>query len=189
MNRRRIWSPLSPAEKRQVWGDFTEKEDEYLDEVEERWGDSEAYAQSVRRVARYGKAEWEQINRDNAAIEARIRDLMDAGVAPSSPQGMDVAEAQRLHISRWFYEMDHAFHVQKSTLYVHDPRFRAGVEKNTRAGAAEWLQIAIEANAERHSESDPHHEEQAPPKSHSIKHAKGPAPLASLAAQTPSHQR
>src|SRR5699024_8479886 len=28
-----------------------------------------------------------------------------------------------------------------------------------------------------------------PPKSHSIKHAKGPAPLASLAAQTPSHQR
>ena len=155
MRRQRIQSPLSPAEKRQVWGDFTDKEDEYLDEVEARWGQSQAYAQSARRVARYGKAEWEQINRDNATIEARIRDLMDAGVAPASPQGMDVAEAQRGHISHWFYEMDHAFHVQKSDLYVHDPRFRAGLEKNTRAGAAEWLQIAIKANAARHSESGP----------------------------------
>src|SRR5699024_923269 len=155
MRRQRIQSPLSPAEKRQVWGDFTDKEDEYLDEVEARWGQSQAYAQSARRVARYGKAEWEQINRDNATIEARIRDLMDAGVAPASPQGMDVAEAQRGHISHWFYAMDHALHAQKSDLYVPDPRFRAGLEKNTRAGAAEWLQIAIKANAARHSESGP----------------------------------
>lgn len=86
-------------------------------------------------MSRYGKAEWEQINRDNAAIEARVLALMDAGVEPGSVQAMDVAEAQRVHISRWFYEMDHDFHVQKSDLYVHDPRFRAGVEENTRPGA------------------------------------------------------
>ena len=146
-------SPLSDAEKRELWGDFTDHEEEYLDEVEARWGDTDAYAQSARRVSRYGREEWEQINQGNAAIEARIRELMDAGVEPSSPEAMDVAEAQRRHISRWFYEMDHAFHVQKSALYVHEPKFRAGIERSTRPGAAEWLQIAIHANADRHSTS------------------------------------
>lgn len=147
---RKMRSPLTDAEKREVWGDFADREEEYLGEVESRWGDSDAYAQSARRVSRYGRAEWEKINRDNAAIETRIRELMDAGADPAGTEAMDVAEAQRQHISRWFYEMDHAFHVQKSDLYVHDPRFRAGLEGSTRPGAAEWLQVAIKANAARH---------------------------------------
>lgn len=152
MNRRKMQSPLSAAEKRELWGtDFAANEEEYLNEVETRWGDSEAYAQSARRVARYGSAEWKQINEDNAAIEARIGELMDAGIDPGTPEAMDVAEAQLQHISRWFYEMDHDFHVQKSDLYVHDPRFRAGIEQNTRPGAPEWLQVAIKANAARHA--------------------------------------
>lgn len=65
---------------------------------------------------------------------------------------MDAAEAQRVHISRWFYSMDHDFHVQKSYLYVQDARFRAGIEENTRPGAADWLQAAIFANAQRAQE-------------------------------------
>lgn len=142
-------SPLSEQEKREVWGDFADQEDELLDEVEARWGDSPAYSESARRVATYGKSDWEEINAGNAAIEQRIAELMDAGCHPASQEAMDVAEAQRLHISRWFYPMDHRFHVQKSVLYVEDPRFRAGIEEHTRPGAAEWLQAAIRANAAR----------------------------------------
>lgn len=145
----RMQSPMSDDDKRAVWGEWAEKEDEYLGEVEQRWGDTDAYAQSAKRVAKYGKAEWEQINRDNAAVEARIRELMDAGVDPHAEAAMDAAEAQRQHIQRWFYDMTHEFHVQKSYLYVEDPRFRAGIEKNTRPGAAEWLAEAIRANSER----------------------------------------
>lgn len=146
---KRMQSPMSAEDKREVWGEWAEKEDEYLGEVEERWGDTDAYAQSAQRVSTYGKAEWERINRDNAAIETRIRELMDAGVDPRDEAAMDVAEAQRRHISHWFYAMTHEFHVQKSDLYVEDPRFRAGIEENTRPGAAEWLAAAIRGNAER----------------------------------------
>ncbi|MFS1298975.1 TipAS antibiotic-recognition domain-containing protein [Streptosporangium longisporum] len=149
MNDRRIRSPLTPEEKREVWGEFAGREEEYLDEVQQRWGDSTAYEQSAKRVAAYGREQWERINRDNAAIEARIRELMDAGEDPSGEAAMDVAEAQRRHIARWFYDMTHEFHVRKSDLYVDDPRFRAGVETNTRPGAAEWLRTAIRANAAR----------------------------------------
>jgi len=79
---------------------------------------------------------------------------MDRGVAPDSLEAMDAAEAQRLHISKWFYEMDHAFHVQKSDLYVNEPKFRKGIERNTRPGAAKWLQAAIVANAARAAAND-----------------------------------
>lgn len=146
-------SPLSDSEKREVWGDFADREDELLNEVESRWGDSFAYEQSAQRVSAYDKKDWEEINASNAAIERRIAELMDAGCPPASEEAMDVAEAQRVHISRWFYAMDHEFHVQKSALYVDDPRFRAGIEENTRPGAAEWLQIAIIANAARTREA------------------------------------
>lgn len=35
-------SPLTEAEKREVWGDFTDHEQEYLQEVQIRWGATEA---------------------------------------------------------------------------------------------------------------------------------------------------
>ncbi|WP_049561561.1 TipAS antibiotic-recognition domain-containing protein [Nonomuraea sp. SBT364] len=149
MRDKKIGSPLTAEEKREVWGEWADHEEEYLDEVAQRWGDSEAYAQSAKRVAAYGKEHWERINRDNAAIEARIRELMDTGTDPSGEAAMDVAEAQRQHISRWFYDTTHDFHVLKSQLYVDDPRFRAGIEAGTRPGAAEWLRQAITANAAR----------------------------------------
>lgn len=73
---------------------------------------------------------------------------MAAGADPRGTDAMDVAEPSRLHVSRWFYEMDHDFHVGKSELYVQDARFRQGIEENT-APAAEWSRSAIIANAER----------------------------------------
>ncbi|MEV4398992.1 TipAS antibiotic-recognition domain-containing protein [Nonomuraea sp. NPDC049607] len=152
MSDKKIRSPLSEEDKCEVWGEWADHEDEYLDEVEQRWGSGTAYAQSAKRVAAYDKKQWEQINRDNAAIEARIRELMDAGADPTSEAAMDVAESQLRHIARWFYDMTHEFHVQKSYLYVEDPRYRAGIEANTRRGAAEWLQKAIKANAARAAE-------------------------------------
>ncbi|MFD9950208.1 TipAS antibiotic-recognition domain-containing protein [Nonomuraea sp. NPDC059023] len=155
MSDKKIQSPLTDADKREVWGEWAEKEDQHLREVEQRWGDSDAYSQTAKRVARYGKREWEQINDDNAVIEARIRDLMDAGADPEGEAAMDVAEAQRTHVSRWFYDMSHEFHVLKSQLYVDDPRYRAGIEDNTRPGAAEWLQAAITANATRAAAASP----------------------------------
>jgi hypothetical protein len=144
-------SCLPRQEKREAWGAFAKEEDRLLDEVEARWGDSAAYQESARRVSSYGKSEWEEINAGNAAIERRIADLMDAGSPPTCSEAMDVAEAQRVHIDRWFYPMDYEFQVLKSARYVEDPRFRAGIEENTRPGAAEWLRAAIIANAARDS--------------------------------------
>lgn len=157
MTKRKLQSPLSDQEKRELWGSFADQEDELLDEVEARWGGTNAYEESARRVAAYRAEDWERINAANAEIERRIRELMDAQCDPTSDEAMAVAEDQRRHIDRWFYPMDHAFQVLKSDLYVGDPRFRAGIEENTRPGAAEWLQAAIIANAARHDAAAAEH--------------------------------
>ncbi|MFC0623284.1 TipAS antibiotic-recognition domain-containing protein [Kribbella deserti] len=149
MAKRKIQSPMSAGEKRQVWGEFAAGEAEYLGEVEQRWGGTSAYAQTARRVARYGKSDWQRIKQEYAGIEARIRELIDAGTAPHEAAAMDVAEAQRQHVCRWYYDMSHEFQVSKSDLYLLDPRYREPLEDNTRPGAAEWLAAAIKANAER----------------------------------------
>ena len=36
---------------------------QYEDEVKERWGDSDAYTESMRRTRRYGKGDWARIHR------------------------------------------------------------------------------------------------------------------------------
>lgn len=77
---RKLQSPMSIEEKRELWGGFADREDELLDEVEARWGDTTAYQESARRVATCTRDDWEQINTGNAAIERRIRELVDAGV-------------------------------------------------------------------------------------------------------------
>lgn len=59
MSKRKLRSPLSAGEKREVWGGFADREDEYLDEVEQRWGDTDQYAASARRVAAYSQSAWE----------------------------------------------------------------------------------------------------------------------------------
>lgn len=61
---------------------------------------------------------------------------------------MDLAEAHRLHIGRWFYECTAEFHRGLAEIYVSDPRFRAFCE-SMRPGLAEHLRDAIDANARR----------------------------------------
>ncbi|MBU2604042.1 MAG: TipAS antibiotic-recognition domain-containing protein [Actinobacteria bacterium] len=57
-------------------------------------------------------------------------------------------ERHRLRIDRWFYPCSHQMHVNLGRMYVADPRFAATYEK-ARAGMAQYMCDAIEANAAR----------------------------------------
>lgn len=63
---------------------------------------------------------------------------------------MDVAEAHRRHIDRWFYPCPHRMHRGLGDLYVGDPRFAANYERLA-PGLATYVRDAIHANAARHS--------------------------------------
>jgi hypothetical protein len=61
---------------------------------------------------------------------------------------MDLTEAHRQHINRWFYECGLKQHVGLGDLYVSDPRFTAGYDKIA-PGFSEYVRQAIRANAQR----------------------------------------
>jgi DNA-binding transcriptional MerR regulator len=137
---------LSPDERFEVFGDHDP--DEHAAEAHERWGTTDAYAESRRRVASYGKADWLRLKAEAQAINDRLVGAMRAGLAPDSPEAMDAAETHRLQISRWFYDCSSQMHVGLGEMYVADPRFAANYEKVAQ-GLAQYLRDAIVANAER----------------------------------------
>jgi DNA-binding transcriptional MerR regulator len=121
---------------------------EYEDEVKERWGDTEAYRESKRRTAKYGKKEWEAIKAEGEAVFATLARLMAAGTPATDAAAMDAAEAHRQHVERWFYPCSRQMHRGLGELYVNDPRFTANLDK-IRPGLAAYAKEAFRANADR----------------------------------------
>ncbi|MCY3810660.1 MAG: MerR family transcriptional regulator [Gammaproteobacteria bacterium] len=120
----------------------------YEAEVEQRWGDSEAYKESKRRTSRYGKADWARIKKEGDAVVRRLAELLARGVRADDREAMDLAEEHRRHIDRWFYPCSPGMHRQVAALYTADTRFEAYFEKHG-AGLAGFFQAAIRANEVR----------------------------------------
>ncbi|HET9416663.1 MAG TPA: MerR family transcriptional regulator [Candidatus Limnocylindria bacterium] len=137
---------LTPEERFEVFGDFDP--DEHTAEVEERWGDTDAYRESQRRTSTYTKADWQRMKAESAAPVNRLVEAMQAGKPASAPEAMDAAEAHRRHISEWFYDCTYEIHSGLADIYLADPRFTATYEKIA-PGLAQYLHDAIKANAAR----------------------------------------
>jgi len=116
-------------------------------EAEERWGQSQEWAQSKRRTARYTGQDWAKIKAEGAEVYQQLAALMAAGAPPTSTEAMDAAELHRQHISRWFYDCSLSVHRGLGELYVADPRFTANIDK-VAAGLSQYCCDAFAANAE-----------------------------------------
>jgi DNA-binding transcriptional MerR regulator len=146
MEARTMGINLTPEERFEVFGDFDP--DDHAAEVADRWGTTDAYRESQRRVARYTKADWERMKAESAEPVNRLVAAMKSGLPADSIDAMDAAEAHRQHISRWFYECTTEIHLGLAEMYVADPRFTATYEAIS-TGLAHYLHDAIKANARR----------------------------------------
>ena len=117
-------------------------------EVQERWGGTDAYRESARRTKDYGDADWAKIEAEAEGIERGLAAALSDGSAPDSERAMDLAEAWRGHIGRWFYPCSHQMAVGLAAMYTADARFRAHYEERA-DGLAEYVAEAIRANAAR----------------------------------------
>ena len=146
MEARAMGVPLTPEEKFEVFGDFDP--DQYEEEVQERWGETDAYAQSKRRTSSYTKQDWLRVQAEGEDVESRFAAAMSAGVPADSEQAMDIAEEHRQQISRNFYDCSPEMHAGLGLMYVEDERFTAHYEKRA-AGLAQYVSSAVQANAAR----------------------------------------
>ena len=135
---------LTPEERFEVFGDVDP--DRYAEEAEQRWGGTDAYAESVRRTNRYSKADWLRFKAESEDWGRRFVAAMDAGAPADGPAAMDLAEEHRQQISRWFYDCSYEIHTGLADMYVGRPAVQAHYE-NIKPGMARHLHDAIHANA------------------------------------------
>jgi DNA-binding transcriptional MerR regulator len=120
----------------------------YDEEVRQRWGGTEAFAESEARTRRYTPDDWHTLQAEQGAVYAAAVAAMTAGKTTSSVEVMDIAERHRLSIDRWFYPCSHTMHEGLASMYESDDRFRENIDKHG-AGLTMFLVEAIRANAAR----------------------------------------
>ena len=135
---------LTPAEILEVFGD--DDPTRYADEAKQRWGQTDAYAESHRRTSRYTAADWQQIKAEAAAVNQAFAAALADGDPADGPRAMTAARAHREHLSRWFYDVTAAMHVGLAEMYVADPRFTRNYE-DVAPGLAQYVHGAILAAA------------------------------------------
>ncbi|HCT80479.1 MAG TPA: MerR family transcriptional regulator [Micromonosporaceae bacterium] len=144
MEATKVGIKLTPQERFEVWGDFDP--DQYAEEAEQRWGDTDAYQESVRKTSQYTKEDWLRIKEQSEDWGRRIVAVMDSGAAADSPEAMELAEEHRQHISQWYYECSYEIQTGLAEMYLADERFMATYEA-IKPGLTVFLHDAIMANA------------------------------------------
>lgn len=146
MEARKMGIALTPEEQFEIFG--TDKFAQYAEEAKERWGDTEAWQQSQRRSAAYSKEDWIAIKAGTDANIAGFAEAMRAAEPATGTVAMDLAEAHRQHISRWFYDCGYEMHRGLAGMYISDPRYTATYDE-IEPGFSHHVHDAILANADR----------------------------------------
>jgi DNA-binding transcriptional MerR regulator len=114
-------------------------------EAKARWGNTEAYAESQKRVARMSKADLAKAVAEGEAIDADAAAAMRRGEDPDSAGVRDLM-ARKFEQLRAFYEPTAELFAGLGRMYAEDERFRKRYE-GIAPGLADFLRRAMEAFA------------------------------------------
>ncbi len=143
MEKETMGAPLTAQEWTEIWG--TDWDPAYAQEAEQRWGDTEDWAEAARRQARMSKVDWMRAYEETESLETALADAFTKGVEPGSPRANTLAERHRADLNRWF-EVSVSKQVLIARGYVADERFAR--HYNRRApGLAAWLKEVVDASA------------------------------------------
>jgi len=128
---------FTPAELYDAFKDEDVKH--YQEEVQQRWGNTEAYKQSAQRVKKMTKAEMEKLKVDGKAHTQAIADAMSKG--PSHPDVQALIAKSHEGIN-FFYDCSLEMFRNLGQMYVDDARFSVYYEKFA-PGLAVFMREAI----------------------------------------------
>jgi hypothetical protein len=120
--------------------------EKYEVEAEQRWGDTDAFAESKKRTRGYKQEDWQRLAAEQAAIYGDAFQALAAGKSPHDPEVLAVAERHRQSIDRWFYPCSYDMHRGLADMYEQDRRFAANIDKYG-PGLTPFLAAAIRENA------------------------------------------
>ena len=124
MEKNSMGENLTPQQQAEILG--AEWDPAWQEEAEERWGDSDEWAQAAARKAAMTRQDWARVAEETEAL----------------------AERHRAGIDRWF-DTTYAKQVLIARGYVANSRFTAYYDKRE-SGLAAWIKEIIDANAAAH---------------------------------------
>jgi hypothetical protein len=117
---------------------------DYGNEVQERWGDTDAYKQSQSKSSKYSKEDFHAAKVDQEAAT----ELFVYAFGNSLPIDSDMTKAaviaHRDAITKWFYDCSIEMQKNLAVMYVQDPRFKEYYDGRVR-GLAQYVHDAIQA--------------------------------------------
>ncbi len=118
---------------------FKEHDKKYAEEAKARWGNTDAYKESAKRVAKMTKEDIAKIQKAGDDLMKEIVENMSNG--PTSPQVQKLIERHYEGL-RNFYEPNLEVYRGLANMYVEDPRFSAFYEKYAK-GLAQFMKTAM----------------------------------------------
>lgn len=135
---------MNIKDKFAAFADFESQQ--FEEEVQQRWGDTDAFKESARRTKNYNKEDWTAIKNESGAIVTNLADLLAKGKVAQDEEVLRAIEQYRLHFDRWFYPCSKAMHALLGQMYISDQRFFDNYKK-VQPGLAQFICDATRANA------------------------------------------
>jgi DNA-binding transcriptional MerR regulator len=146
MSARRSGIQLTAEEQIEIFG-TTAFGEEYADEAEQRWGDTDAWKQSRERVSKFTKQDWIDIKAEGDALLQALAEAKRDGVQPGSPQADELVARHRAAVGR-FYDFGGEMHRNLVEMYVADERFTRYYD-DVEPGLAQFVHDIVLATLDR----------------------------------------
>ncbi len=112
---------------------------QYQKEVEQRWGDTEAYKQSMQRVQKMTKEEMGNMKESAELLVQNLARSIDKGIRDKEVQALIAEHYKGIQL---FYDCPFEMYRGLGKMYVDDPRFAIYYDRH-RSGLAVFVRDAI----------------------------------------------
>ena len=117
---------------------------QFESEVQERWGDTDAYRQSKAKTSKYSKEDFEAAKVDQEAATELFVYAFGNSLPIDSPKTQEAVRAHRDAITKWFYDCSVEMQKNLALMYIEDPRFKEYYDGRVR-GLAQYVHDAVMA--------------------------------------------
>lgn len=115
---------------------------EYIDEIKQRWGETEEYKEYLEKTKQYSKDKHNDIIEGLNIILAEFSTCMLNDIKPISVEAQTLVEKLKNYITSNFYSCTNDILFGLGQMYVLDERFKCNIDKHG-AGTAEFIKEAI----------------------------------------------
>jgi len=116
--------------------------DRHQEEVQERWGNTEAYKQSHSKTSKYSKDDFQAAKVDQEAATELFVYAFGNSLPIDSDKTKAAVAAHRDAITKWFYDCSVEMQKNLAVMYVEDPRFKEYYDGSVK-GLAQYVHDAI----------------------------------------------